>query len=106
MYCGMTVLRPSAGRLVGEDHDARIDSPRVDEPQLCASSVLSEQALSTAEYDGVDPDPVFVDQIVFDQSLQKRGAAVHFDVLAGFALELGDGCRDIALDQLGVPLQR
>src|SRR5215467_8523437 len=94
------------GGRVAQDHHTRAECLGAGELQLGILPSLGEQALPAADHEGVDPDPVLVDQVVFHQGLHERGTAVHLDVLARLLLQLGDLLSDITLDQGGVPVQR
>src|SRR5215471_21546654 len=55
------------GGRVSQDHHTRAERLGADELQRGFLSTLGEQALPAADHEGVDPDPVLVDQVVFHQ---------------------------------------
>ena len=68
---------------------------------------VTEEALSTAQHDGVDDQRELVHEVVSYERLDELAAAQHADVLARFALELGDPLHHVIADEGGVlPVER
>src|SRR5215218_4818474 len=101
-----TSARDAAGRLVGEDDDARAECLRVDEFQKRRIYLTLEETLPAPHNYGKDHEPVLVYEVVFQRRVDEISAAVDQDVLAGLLLELGNLLRYVLLDQACVPLER
>ncbi len=55
--------------------------------------------LATAQDNGVDQQPVFIDQVVLDQRVNKLATATDRDLFAGLLLQLAYLFDHITLDQ-------
>src|SRR5262249_20509334 len=71
---------------VGQDDESVSGRSAVEERQVKAWAVVAEQLLAFAEDDGMEPELIFVDEVVFDQRLHQLGAAQDEDRLSGLLL--------------------
>src|SRR5215208_4428009 len=82
------VIRQSSG--VARVGDAASEGLRFDQPQAFAFEAVREQPAAATLYDGVDEQPVFVDEIGRYQRVAQRDAAGDHDVLALLLCERTD----------------
>ena len=69
-------------RLVGEIENARAEGLRVDELQRLLIAPFLKQTLSAPHDDGMEHEPEFVEEILFEQRPDQGRAAGYRDVLA------------------------
>ena len=85
-----------SGWLVGGDDDTGARRRGAGEPQGGRLRAVAEQFLAGAEVNGKEEQAVFVDEVVFDERLGERAAAVYLQLVSRLLLELGDFGRDVA----------
>lgn len=88
-----------ARRLVGHDDDARTQRRGADQPHTPGLARVPEEALPAPHDDGVNHQPVLVDEVVPHQRAHKIGAAEDEDIVAVLPLEPGDPFGDVTLDE-------
>src|SRR3954447_1476224 len=65
-------------------------------------SLLGKKPHSLAQYDRIDDEVQFVDQVALQQPAQQHATALKQKVTTGLGLELPDPRLDVARDDLGV----
>ena len=79
-----------AGGLVGGDDDTGARRAGADEPQGSGRGAVAEQFLAGAQVDGEVEQAVLVDEVVVDEGVGERAAAVDLQFVAG---QLPGACR-------------
>src|SRR5215469_1518565 len=91
---------------VGQHDYFGADAERLHERQVTGNRAVPEQPLARADQHRVDHEPVFIDESVLPQRVDKRCTAVDKDVAVVLLLELGHLKGDVARDDRAVPPRR
>src|SRR5438270_6021456 len=79
-----------------QDDDALAELLDVDQVERATAFLVREEPRTRSQHDGVNHEPVHIDQVLAHQRIEELPAAGKQQVLAGLLLELTDRLHEVA----------